>query len=47
MPACGAVNGRGHFLNEQAALKRLYPALVSLGPTCKGHKRWTNRWKAA
>ena len=42
-----AVNARGHFPNEQAALKCLYLALMSLDPTGKGRKRWTNRWKAA
>jgi transposase-like protein len=42
-----AVNARGHFPNEQAALKCLYLALTSLDPTGKGRQRWTNRWKAA
>ena len=42
-----AVNARGHFPTEQAALKCLYLALMSLDPTGKGRKRWTNRWKAA
>jgi transposase-like protein len=42
-----AVNARGHFPNEQAALKCLYLALMSLDPTGKGRQRWTNRWKAA
>jgi putative transposase len=42
-----AVNARGHFPNEQAALKCLYLALMSLDPTGKGRTRWTNRWKAA
>jgi transposase-like protein len=42
-----AVNARGHFPTEQAALKCLYLALTSLDPTGKGRKRWTNRWKAA
>ncbi len=43
-----AVNARGHFLStEQAALKCLYMAIMSLDPTGKGRKRWTNRWKAA
>ncbi len=42
-----AVRARGHFPNEQAALKCLYLALMSLDPTGKGRKRWTNRWKAA
>jgi transposase-like protein len=42
-----AVNARGHFPTEQAALKCLYLAVMSLDPTGKGRKRWTNRWKAA
>jgi putative transposase len=42
-----AVNARGHFPTEQAALKCLYLAIMSLDPTGKGRKRWTNRWKAA
>jgi putative transposase len=42
-----AVNARGHFPTEQAALKVLYLAVVSLDPTGKGRARWTNRWKAA
>ena len=42
-----AVNARGHFPNEQAALKCVYLAIMSLDPTGRGRKRWTNRWKAA
>jgi putative transposase len=42
-----AVNARGHFPNEQAALKCLYLAVMSLDPAGRGRKRWTNRWKAA
>jgi putative transposase len=42
-----AVNARGHFPTEQAAMKCLYMAIMSLDPTGKGRKRWTNRWKAA
>ncbi|MFC0628804.1 IS256 family transposase [Kribbella deserti] len=42
-----AVNARGHFPNDQAALKCVYLAIMSLDPTGKGRKRWTNRWKAA
>jgi transposase-like protein len=42
-----AVNARGHFPNEQAALKCIYLAIMSLDPTGKGRKRWSNRWKAA
>ena len=42
-----AVNARGHFPNEQAALKCVYLAIMSLDPTGKGRQRWTNRWKPA
>ena len=42
-----AVNARGHFPTEQAALKCLYLAVMSLDPAGKGRKRWTNRWKGA
>jgi putative transposase len=42
-----AVNARGHFPNEQAALKILYLVVTSLDPTGKGRTRWSNRWKAA
>jgi putative transposase len=42
-----AVKARGHFPNEQAALKCLYLVIRSLDPTGKGRKRWTNRWKKA
>lgn len=42
-----AINARGHFPNEQAALKVLYLAICSLDPTGRGKARWTNRWKAA
>lgn len=42
-----AVNARGHFPNEQAALKCVYLAIMSLDPTSKGQKRWSNRWKDA
>src|SRR5215475_2960834 len=42
-----AVNARGHFPTEQAALKCLYLAIMSLDPTGRGRQRWTNRWKAA
>lgn len=41
-----AVNARGHFPTEQAALKCVYLAIMSLDPTGKGRKRWVNRWKA-
>jgi transposase-like protein len=42
-----AVRARGHFPNEQAALKCVYLAVMSLGPTGKGQKRWITRWKPA
>jgi putative transposase len=42
-----AVNARGHFPTEQAALKCVYLAIMSLDPTGTGRKRWTNRWKKA
>ena len=42
-----AVNARGHFPNEQAALKVLYLTVISLDPTGRGQRRWSNRWKAA
>jgi transposase-like protein len=42
-----AVNARGHFPTEQAALKCLYLTTMSLDPTGKGRRRWTNRWKKA
>jgi transposase-like protein len=42
-----AVNARGHFPTEQAALKCLYLTTMSLDPTGRGRVRWSNRWKAA
>ena len=42
-----AVRVRGHFPNEQAALKCVYMAIMSLDPTGTGRKRWTMRWKPA
>jgi putative transposase len=42
-----AVNARGHFPNEQAAMKCVYLAVMSLDPTGTGRKRWSNRWKTA
>ncbi len=42
-----AVKARGHFPNEQAALKCVYMAIMSLDPTGKARKRWVTRWKAA
>ncbi|MCG5435377.1 IS256 family transposase [Micromonospora foliorum] len=42
-----AVKARGHFPNEQAALKCLYLVTRSLDPTGAGRTRWTTRWKPA
>ena len=42
-----AVRARGHFPNEQAALKCLYLVTRSLDPTGVGRTRWTMRWKPA
>src|SRR2546421_985625 len=42
-----AVNARGHFPTEHAALKCVYLALMSLDPTGTGRKRWSGRWKKA
>jgi len=46
-PARGAVRARGHFPNEQAALRCLYPVTRSLDPTGIGRTRWAMRWKPA
>ena len=42
-----AVRARGHFPNEQAALKCVYLAVRALDPTGKGRARWVMRWKPA
>ena len=42
-----AVKARGHFPNEQAALKCVYLAVMALDPTGKGRARWTQQWKGA
>jgi hypothetical protein len=42
-----AVRARGHFPNEQAALKCLYLVTRSLDPTGGGRARWLIRWKPA
>ncbi|MFE3617721.1 IS256 family transposase [Streptomyces anulatus] len=42
-----AVRARGHFPNEQAALKCVYMAIMSLDPTGTGQKKWVIRWKPA
>ena len=44
---CRAVNARGHFPTETAALKCVYLAIMSLDPTGRGRQRWSNRWKEA
>jgi hypothetical protein len=40
-----AVNARGHRTTEQAALKFVYLAIMSLDPTGKGRKRWVSDGK--
>lgn len=42
-----ATRARGHFPNDQAALKCLYLVVRSLDPTGRGRRRWMNRWKPA
>lgn len=42
-----AVNAKGHFPNEQSALKTLYLVTRSLDPKGTGQARWTMRWKPA
>jgi transposase-like protein len=42
-----AVRVRGHFPNEQAAMKCLYLTTRSLDPTGTGRARWVTRWKPA
>jgi transposase-like protein len=42
-----ATRARGHFPNEQAAMKCLYLVVRSMDPTGKGQHRWMNRWKPA
>jgi putative transposase len=42
-----AVRVRGHFPNEQAALKCLYLTTRSLDPTGHGRTRWATRWQPA
>jgi len=42
-----AVRARGHFPNEQAALKCVYLAVMALDPTGRGQRRWITRWKPA
>lgn len=40
-----SVKARGHFPNEQAALKHLYLTVISLDPTGRGRQKWMIRWK--
>jgi transposase-like protein len=42
-----ATRARGHFPNEQAAMKCLYLVVRSLDPEGTGQERWMNRWKPA
>jgi transposase-like protein len=42
-----AVKARSHFPNEQAALKYVDLAVMSLDPAGTGRKRWIIRWKPA
>lgn len=42
-----AVNARGHFPTEQAAMKCLFMALMGLDPTGQGRGAWVRRWKPA
>jgi putative transposase len=39
------IDARGHFPNEQAAMKALYLAVRSLDPKGTGQRRWITRWK--
>lgn len=39
------IDARGHFPNDQAALKVLYLAVRSLDPKGTGQVRWITRWK--
>jgi putative transposase len=42
-----AVRARGHFPNDNAALKCLYLVTRALDPTGRGRARWAMRWKPA
>ncbi len=42
-----AVRARGHFPNEQAAMKTLYLVTRALDPKGTGQTRWAVRWKPA
>ena len=42
-----AIRARGHFPNEQSAMKTLYLVVRSLDPKGTGQTRWAVRWKPA
>jgi len=42
-----AIRARGHFPNEQSAMKTLYLVVRSLDPKGTGQTRWAMRWKPA
>jgi transposase-like protein len=42
-----AIRARGHFPNEQAAMKTLYLVTRSPDPKGTGQTRWAMRWKPA
>jgi hypothetical protein len=44
---CRAVPVRGHFPNEQGALRCAHRAVMALDPTGVGRRRWTIRWSPA
>ena len=46
-PVPGATRARGHFPNEQAALKCLYMVVCSFDPKGTSQERWMNRYKPA
>ena len=46
-PLRRTVRVRGHFPNEQAALKSLYLTTRSLDPTGSGRARLATRWQPA
>jgi hypothetical protein len=42
-----AVGARGHFPDEQSAMKTLYLVVRTLDPKGNGQTRWVTRWKPA
>jgi len=42
-----AIRARGHFPNQQSAMKTLYLVVRSLDPKGTGQQRWAMRWKPA